>query len=444
MSLAVIGAGWAGLAAAVRLHKSGHELRVYEAAPAPGGRARPVVPPGEKHPIDNGQHLLLGAYEQTLALMRELGVDLQTAFHTQTLALQSADGRFCLKLWKLPAPLHYMGPALAGQGLAGWRGRLHLLRVALSLHSQETRHLTAARWLDSLGCPEKLMSQLWAPLCLAALNTPIQQADTILFRRVLRESLGAGADASRMLIPRSLLHELWPAQACKILGERLVRHTVRRIEPGPAGSWLVDGTRHAGVVLATPFETTRRLLQGLDGASDYLSGWPRMKHSAIGTLTLFLEHPWQSGINMAMLWDDPARGKWGQWVFDRSSTAIDHRDQCLVHVVISGAERYAGEDGHMIAGGIIAQLREQLARPLPAIRKHLLITEKRATFDAVPGLQRPGTTSPWRGLVLAGDWTDTAYPAVLEGAVRSGLRAADVLTGRAGGCSLPPARHRSP
>jgi uncharacterized protein with NAD-binding domain and iron-sulfur cluster len=98
-------------------------------------------------------------------------------------------------------------------------------------------------------------------------------------------------------------------------------------------------------------------------------------------------------------------------------------------VVIGAADRYAGREPARIAAGIEAQIRAQAAKgsrpPLPEIEAHALVTERRATFDAIPDLQRPGAATPWPGLLLAGDWTDTGYPAVLEGAVRSGLNAAD-------------------
>jgi hypothetical protein len=134
---------------------------------------------------------------------------------------------------------------------------------------------------------------------------------------------------------------------------------------------------------------------------------------------------------MLLLNDDPACDAWGQWLFDRSASARHAHDQSLVHVVIGVADRYAGRDPARIAAGVIEQIRQQAHAgglpPMPDIETHALVTERRATFDAVPGLRRPGAITPWAGLWLAGDWTDTGYPAVLEGAVRSGLRAADTL-----------------
>ncbi|MFC4299808.1 hydroxysqualene dehydroxylase HpnE [Castellaniella hirudinis] len=430
--IAVVGAGWAGLAAAARLRQAGHAVRVFEAAAAPGGRARRVDHPGLGLAIDNGQHILLGAYTETLALMQDLGVDPAQALLSRDLTLRSADGGLSLRFWPLPPPLHQLGVLLGSRGLDGWRGRRHLARVFGALVPDSIdASLTVADWLNSLDCPPGLMARLWEPLCLAAMNTPAQTAQARLFIRVLADSLGAGPAASRLLIPRDSLHALWPAQACTRLGGDLVRQRVRTVAPDPAGGWRVDGEAHEHIILAVPVTEARRLLAPLPDATDFLDGWTDPVQSAIGTLTLRLAAPWRSGHPMLLLHDDPTQDAWGQWLFDRSASARTDADRRLVHVVIGTADRYAGIDPARLAAGVIGQIRAQAAAgslpPLPEIEAHALVTERRATFDAVPGLRRPGAVTPWPGLLLAGDWTDTGYPAVLEGAVRSGLKAADAI-----------------
>ncbi len=430
--IAVVGAGWAGLAAAARLRRAGRAVRVYEAAATPGGLARRIDHPGLGLRIDNGQHILLGAYTATLALMRSLDADPAQALLAGDLDLRSADGGLRLRFWPLPPPLHRLGVLLGSRGLDGWRGRRHLIRVFGALEpGRVDPSATVADWLAGLGYPPGLMTRLWEPLCLAAMNTPAHAAQARLFARVLADSLGAEPAASRILIPRDSLHELWPARACALLGGDLLRRRVRAIAPGPAGGWRVDGKPHESVVLAVPAPEARRLLAPLPDAADFLDGWTEPAHSAIGTLTLRLARPWDSGRPMMLLRDDPARDAWGQWLFDRGASARTDAGRRLVHVVIGTADRYAGRDPARIAAGVIAQIRAQAAAgslpPLPEVEAHALVTERRATFDAVPGLRRPGAATPWPGLLLAGDWTDTGYPAVLEGAVRSGLKAADTI-----------------
>ncbi|CAM5777951.1 hydroxysqualene dehydroxylase HpnE [Castellaniella caeni] len=432
MSIAVVGAGWAGLAAAHALLRAGRQVHVYEAAAQPGGRARPIEHPTLGVPLDNGQHVLLGAYHATLDLMRTLGIDPAHACHVQPLRLASADRALRLNFWPLPAPAHRLGVLLGSHGLDGWRGRRHLGRVMRALNPERiAAHETVQDWLCALDCPPTLLSALWAPLCLAACNTPIAQADARIFARVLRDSLGARAPDSHLYIPRTRLHALWPAQVCAQLGARLRRQRVQCIEQerharsdGAPGAWRVDGERYDQVILAVPAYEAQRLLASLPGANGYLNRWPAWQYAAIGTVTLRLRAPWHSGQAMSLLWDDPARNAWGQWCFDRSVSAAPGPEQHLAHVVISGAERYANCDAQAVIEGTVAQLRAQARRPLPAIDAQALVTEKRATFLLTPGLARPQTRTPWAGLLLAGDWTDTGYPAVLEGAVRSGQGAA--------------------
>jgi len=192
-AIAVVGAGWAGLAAAARLRRAGRAVRVYEAAAAPGGRARRINHPGLGQSLDNGQHILLGAYADTLALMRELGVDPGHALVARDLALRSADGGLSLRFWPLPPPLHRLGVLLGSHGLDGWRGRRHLARVFDALDPDcVDPSVTVSDWLAGLGCPPGLMARLWEPLCLAAMNTPAHVAQARLFVQVLADSLGAG------------------------------------------------------------------------------------------------------------------------------------------------------------------------------------------------------------------------------------------------------------
>jgi predicted NAD/FAD-dependent oxidoreductase len=150
-------------------------------------------------------------------------------------------------------------------------------------------------------------------------------------------------------------------------------------------------------------------------------------YRAIATLTLELESDWQPPQPMLMLDEDLARGHVGQWIFKRNAQPRQ------LSVVISDATDFLKQDRAPFVQAIAAQIREQCAKhplstiEMPAVKHQRLIVEKRATFDAVPGLVRPSNKSPWPRIVLAGDWTDTGYPAVLEGAVRSGLAAAMVL-----------------
>ncbi|WP_417251537.1 hydroxysqualene dehydroxylase HpnE [Castellaniella sp.] len=429
MKLAVIGAGWAGLAAAIHALRQGHDVHVYEAAAAAGGRARNIRNPALATATDNGQHILLGAYHASLGMMAQLGVDPQSAFYRYPLNLQSADQSLRLSFWPLPAPFHQLGVMFGSKGLQGWRGRLHLNRVLRSLDNPVIpADMNAALWLQQLGCPPRLQNVLWAPLCLAATNTALEHTDARLLAHLLAKSLGAHPGDSDLLIPRGHLHDLWPRQACEQLGDRLSRERITQLQAGPANTWYLNGKYHDRVIVATSAREARRLLSPLPGANLWLDTWPLPQMAAIGTLSLRLSRPWNSGHAMLLLQDNPARQAWGQWMFDASAYANTAEARSMAHIVIGRAQRYADTAPDTIFNGVLQQIRDQAKHLLPAVEQWSLITEKHATFDVVPGLKRPGTEPPWPGLYLAGDWTDTGFPAVLEGAVRSGLKAAQQAT----------------
>lgn len=437
MSIAVVGAGWAGLAAALRLRDAGHRVTVYEASRTMGGRARRLDHPDFDHPLDNGQHILLGAYAETLALMRRLDCDPGAGLLRSPLHLESADGAFRLHAPRLPAPLHALAALLRARGL-GHGGRRAVLRLMLGL--RRTGWRVPADWtvrdlLDRHGQPEAPRRLLWAPLCLAALNTPPESASAGLFACVLRDSLGGRRAASDLLLPRVDLGALWPEAAAHLCDLRL-GCPARKLEAGRDGI-RIDGESHAGAVLAVPPYAAARLLRDLpaaDGSRELLSMLQAYRYQPIATLTLKLLGAWRLPRPMMMLNEDASRGHHGQWLFDRSWLAgrdSDCEGELAVVVSAAGAVREAGRTG--FGEGLVEQVRAQLARhparlpPMPEVAARALVVEKRATFSAVPGLARPPARTPWPRLVLAGDWTDTGYPGVLEGAVRSGLRAARAL-----------------
>lgn len=441
MNIAVIGAGWAGLAAAVTLKDLGAHVTVFEAAPVTGGRARGVddVNMGR---IDNGQHLMLGAYTETIKLIGHLHplVSIDQLVLREPLHLESADGAFKMRAPSLPAPFNTLMALVSAKGLSR-TDRLNALGMMIRcrLSGWQAKPLeTVAEILKRHQQSELLHARLWIPLCLAALNTPIQQSCAQLFLNVLRDSLNGPRHASDCLIPRVDLTALWPAAASEHLKMRY-RHIVRHVRATDTHV-EVDGECFDACVVATPPYAAARILfdastldtsclhqmlstQQQSEASLHKS-LQMFKYRAIATLALELEDQWRLPHSMMMLDEDPAHGHVGQWVFNR----LGHDKQLAV--VISDSSDFLKHDRESFVQAIATQIRKQSAKhpghlnPMPAIKYQRLIVEKRATFDAVPGLKRPSNRSPWSRITLAGDWTDTGYPAVLEGAVRSGLGAA--------------------
>ena len=428
-TVAVIGAGWAGCATAVELARNGAQVTLYEAARVPGGRARRINYQGNT--LDNGQHILLGAYRDTLQLMRTVG--LQPSQLLMRLPLQmrypnSENGMDLLAL-RLPAPLHLALGVLRAKGLS--------LADKLSI----ARFASAARWMGwqlNRDCPvsellerfeqtDRLIKLMWRPLCIAALNTPPERASAKVFLAVLRDSLGASRAASDMLLPRTDLSALFPDAAIAWLqkqgGKVMLGNRVSAIHADDGG-WKIDSEQHSDhyqhVVIATSAAHAQTLLLEI---ADALADTLDFEYEAITTCYLQYAPTVRLPAPMLALLDDPDSQRWGQFVFDRGQ--LDAAKAGLLAVVIS-ASGLATESG---AQALEASVAQQLANDLqmPDLATPLwskVITEKRATFACVPDLQRPLNATAHRGLWLAGDYTESEYPATIEGAVRSGLKVA--------------------
>ncbi|MFP3743237.1 hydroxysqualene dehydroxylase HpnE [Achromobacter sp. SIMBA_011] len=440
MKAAVIGAGWAGLAASVALREAGAKVTVFEAGHTPGGRARRVFHDGFESPLDNGQHLLSGAYTHTLALMRRVGRNPDALLMRRSLRLASLDGRFRLSAPRLPAPLHMAVAILGARGLS-WADRFATLRLMRGLRAMSwtpPRDWTVLQLLHYHAQSDTLIRQVWEPLCLAALNTPVASASAGLFARVLRDSLAGRREDSDLLLPCTDLSALWPDAAARQVTMRY-GSTVRQLRPAEDGI-DINQERFDAAVLAVPPAFAARLLDAplrAAGATGLLDALRAFDYLPIATLNLRLAGPWRLPEPMMMLREEPARGHVGQWLFDRAQLAGDALAGELA-VVASAATSLADRNRQQAIEALIDQVAEQAAAhpqrlpPMPEVAAAELFIEKRATFAAVPGLTRPLNSTPWPTLALAGDWTDTGYPGVLEGAVRSGLEAARVLNPRAG------------
>ncbi|MCI1005819.1 hydroxysqualene dehydroxylase HpnE [Herbaspirillum sp. C7C8] len=433
---AVIGAGWAGCAAAVALTSGGHRVSLFESARTLGGRARRVAL--DERVLDNGQHILLGAYRSTLALMKQVGVDPASALLRLPLQMRyplGAGGEgMDFVAPRLPAPWHVAVALLRAKGLAR-DDKMALARFSTTarwMGWQLHQDCSVAELLERYEQTPRLIRLMWRPLCIAALNTPPERASAQVFLTVLRDSLGARRAASDMLIPRLDLSALLPDAAAAYLGKRggLVQPgvTVAQLLPGnDPGTWRLEDRaaeslgEFAGVVLATGPDAAAQLLEGLHDTALLRA----LEHESI--TTCYLQYPPEVRLPAPFLAlaDDPQARGWGQFVFDRGQLG---GEAGLLAVVVSTAGQ-AVADGHAaLTEGIARQLAQDFGNPALATPGwHRVITEKRATFACTPGLQRPDNTGMPSGLALAGDYVAGDYPATLEGAVRSGLAAARLL-----------------
>lgn len=441
--VAVVGGGWAGMAAALELALAGRRVLVLEAAPVLGGRARRVA---RAHPevageLDNGQHLLLGAYRHTLAAIRRAGVDPEQALLRLPLQMAYADG-WCLRAPSLPAPWHLAGMGLTARGIA-LPHRLALARTLLDVRRDDAVNgETVAAWLARV--PARLRERLWYPLCVAAMNTPPEQADAAVFRRLLRDSVLADREDSEMLVPRMDLSRMFPEAAARrvqtVGGEVRPGTAVQRIAAVSAAGdalWRLDtsaGPVHAaGLIVATGPRHAARLLAGcgVPMLGPTVAALQGMDHSPIVTVYLNVGNLRLPRPFLAL---DCDAGAPGQFVFDRAALGAAQAGRDNVwSVVISAADAAIGLPQDELARRVRQQLARQLGPWLPGAgrltvpRGQFVIAEKLATFRCVPGLARPHNDVGVPGLALAGDYTAGPYPATIEGAVRSGEAAAALL-----------------
>lgn len=418
MSLAIVGGGWAGLAAAVEATRTGHRVTVIEAARTLGGRARRVVA-DDGLVLDNGQHILIGAYRATLALMRELGVDLDAALLRLPLALRFPDGGGL----SVPAGVRPPLDLLAGiAGAQGWslRDKFSLVRISLRWRARGFRCAPG----DSVaalceGLTPRVMDELIVPLCVSALNVPAERASGAVFLRVLHDALFAERGGADLLLPRLDLGALLPAPAAQWLGAHgasiRTGRRVQAIAPGASG-WTVDGEPFDRVLLAAPPWESARLARGtaLPQAVAWAEEADALDHEAIATVYL-RGTPGLPGAPLRALRHGP--GAPAQFVFDRGALGGPGG---LAALVVSASEGTR----EAIEAQVLSQARAQLgwhgAVPLRTI------VEKRATFACTPDVRRPPTgVAP--GLAACGDYVDGPYPATLEGAVLSGQAAAAAM-----------------
>ncbi len=405
---AVVGGGWAGIAAAVKLVDAGHEVSVFEMAPQLGGRARSVA--GEPD-YDNGQHILIGAYRESLALMQRLGVDRDAALQRLPLALPYP-GDPGLRLPPGAPLVAFTRGVLAHRG---WplTARLGLLAAAAGWLARGFRcdaRLSVAALCDDL--PAAVKRDLVEPLCVAALNTPASQASAQVFLRVLKDALFSGPGSADLLLPRRPLSALLAGPAAAWLGTRLrVGRRVQRIQAG----WHVDGEAFDGIVLACTSVEAARLVAPI--APDWSAQAQALRFEPI--ITVYVNSPGSRlPAPMLALRDGPDAP--AQFVFDHGQLG---NAPGRFAFVVSGAAPWVERGG--CAEAVLAQAGRELDWATPPVFDRLL-TEKRATFACTPGLARPpAPIAP--GLWAAGDYVEGPYPATLEGAVRSGLIAAQGL-----------------
>jgi hydroxysqualene dehydroxylase len=427
-NIAVIGGGWAGIAAAIEATQAGHAVTLYEMAHQLGGRARGLAV--NDWYLDNGQHILIGAYTQTLRLMRLVGVDIDRAMLRTPLALIGPNG-LGLRLRKTHATPLAFGMAVLRHPTWSWADRLFFLRAVSAWVFKGfccPADMTVAQLTHDW--PEALRRDVIEPLCIAALNTPADQASAQVFLRIQKDGLLTGRGASDLLLPAVDLGALFPEVADRWLtSQGAVLEVGRRITSLEfvTEHWQVNGQAFDRVVLATPATEAARLTHAI--APNWSAQAAALQFEPI--ITVYLSSPGLRLPHPMITLPSDDKTAPAQFVFDRSQLG---GPPGLLAFVISGAKAWVERGNAATLDAVIAQAQTHLARfsPEPAaspVRWDLvkIVTAKQATFSCRPGLQRPpAQIAP--GLIAAGDYVEGIYPATLEGAVRSGIKAAQLCT----------------
>jgi hydroxysqualene dehydroxylase len=387
------------MAAAVRLAERGVPVTVFESGPVPGGRARRVriSAGGQGRELDNGQHIFVGAYKELFGLMRTVGAP-SDALLRIPLEIRYANG-FALR----SAPLGLAAGLLLAKGVS-LAERLGALKFMAALRRTSFRlpsDVTVKQLLEQHGQQGSMRHYLWEPLCVSALNTPLDQASANVFLAALRDTLAGEREASDLVLPRVDLSRLFPEPAAEFIrargGELRCGTTVRDLK----------SLQYQKVIVAVGPHQLKVLLPELP-----------LDYTYQPIYTCYLQYPESTRLEFPML--GMADGL-VQWVFDRGALLGEKgRLACVISA--------QGDHQQMTQDELAQTCDRELRRALPGLPSALwsqVIAEKRATITCTPGLKRPQAQTA--GVLLAGDHIDPQYPPTLEAAVRSGVRAAHMI-----------------
>jgi squalene-associated FAD-dependent desaturase len=434
----VVGGGLAGISAALTLADAGAAVTLLESKARLGGATWSFRRRGLS--FDNGQHVFLRCCTSYLAFLERLGasssVHLQDRLDLPVVAPGGARAR--LRRSRLPAPLHLAGSLIRYRHVP-LTDRLRLGRALLPLRRADLADAalddtTFAEFLHRHGQSDAAIGRLWDLICVPTVNLPASDASLTLAATVFQIGLltdAAAGDIGWSRIPLSELHADHATAALERVGTDVRTSTpVERIEGSGGGAAVTTATERIeaeAVVVAVPHDVAARLLaDAVVGATR----WSELGTSPIVNVHLVYDRRVIHEEFLAVV-DSPL-----QFVFDRTATSgladrSSGGEQCLA-VSLSAASKWIAAP----ADALVAMAHDELARLFPAasaarLLDSVVVRERAATFAGRPGTRRlrPGPVTGVRGLYVAGAWTDTGWPATMEGAVRSGVAAAEAVLG---------------
>jgi squalene-associated FAD-dependent desaturase len=451
LNVVVVGAGFSGLAAAIDLQDRGHRVTLLERRGVLGGRATSYADAVSGGEIDNGTHILVGAYRATVDLLRRAGA-LDLIERQKNLSLSYADerARTELRCPALPAPLHLLGGLMRFP--LSWPARWDALRFAW--HARFGRApvgLTLSEYFRATGQGPEVREALWEPLARAIVNEEPERAAAILFYNVYREAFLRTRGDSALMFVRAGLGALHARLASRFAsgGGTLHRRTlatavrtkdgavagvvasVRATERGSTAPARGEPLDADAVVLAVPPAAAHELLPLPARESPPFDALRDFGSAPIVSVEVWLDRPVVDGVMVGL------RDHAMEWVFDKGRLFGRPGPPQHLSFILSAAHASIRRPN----GALVSAAESALRRCFPAamrearIARSLVLREPDATFSSRPELEprRPGPQTPIAGLFLAGDWTNTGLPATIEGAVRSGFaaaRAVDSWVGR--------------
>ena len=431
----IAGAGWAGLAAGVELSRNNIPVMIVDSARTIGGRARSINLDGQT--LDNGQHLMIGAYRQLLELLSVIGVDESSVFHRLPHQIDMRDlytgqSLFQLTLPGLPAPLHLLLGMLRSPSLSLKQKLITLVRFNRLLNTPIEQDISVNHWLASARLPDSYVEYLLKPLCLAALTTATDQASAKAFQTVLQQTFNGPAANTDLLIPKTDLGQLFP-EAARIYiesrgGQVLTGHKLEQIElkNKRVHSVKIGQQQYEcdWLILATPPHITEKLVKNIPGYTD-IQLFNQLSYEPI--TTIYLQYPKSIQLDKPMI---GLLNSTGEWLLDRRYC----NQSGLMAVVISAGGPHMALDN----ASLVEKISNELAQLYPHWPKpdaSWVIREKRACFSCRPGIDehRPGISTTIDNLSLCGDYvklepiSQAGLPSTLEGALRSGVECARIL-----------------
>ena len=462
-TVAVVGGGLAGLAAACALSSNGFQVTLFEKRPFLGGRASSYEHPGTGEVVDNCQHVLFSVCTNLVEFYKRIGVADQIRWYDEMTFIEPGGRTSKMKSSSLPAPLH-TAPSFFGFSFLTIADKLSIARALapLTLTEQRDTGQSFEQWLDRHGQTKNAIARFWRPILISALSEELDRISISAAAQVVRESMKSPA-ARQMGVPALPLTDLYNAAGDYIRAHGGEIHFRQPIEgfsqdslrvkldlrskkvdaktgdaPLPtavAGSGNDESDVFDYLILALPFDAVERILPNAPESAPIREQISHFENSPITGIHLWFDRQ-ISDLDHAVLLDRTI-----QWMFHKSRLQPmraqngNTAEGSYIELVVSSSKSLIDKSRAEIVDLALREVREFFPAARKAnLVKSTVIKEVNATYSPRPGIDahRPTPITAWPRVFLAGDWTATGWPATMEGAVRSGYLAAEALARAAG------------